>query len=48
MHWLRNLPSSQLMERLMQPLTRKLVPQMEREVAQLGRFFSERNQKLNG
>ena len=47
MHWLRNLPSSQLMERLMQPLTRKLVPQMEREVAQLGRFFSERNQKLN-
>lgn len=48
MHWLRNLPSSQLMERLMQPLTRKLVPQMEREVAQLGRFFSEHNQKLNG
>ena len=48
MHWLRNMPSSQLMERLMQPLTRKLVPQMEREVAQLGRFFSERNQKLNG
>lgn len=48
MHWLRNLPSSQLMERLMQPLARKLVPQMEREVAQLGRFFSERNQKLNG
>lgn len=48
MHWLRNLPSSQLMERLMQPLTRKLVPQMEREVVQLGRFFSERNQKLNG
>lgn len=46
-HWLRNLPASRLVERLMRPTTRRLVPQMEREVADLGRPFSARNQRIN-
>lgn len=48
MHWLRNLPASRLVERLMLPTTRRLVPRMEQEAAALGRSFSERNQKLQG
>ncbi len=47
MHWLRNLPASRLMGRLMRPTTRRLMPQMEREVADLGRSFSARNQRIN-
>ncbi|NYH79965.1 hypothetical protein FHR84_003314 [Actinopolyspora biskrensis] len=46
MHWLRNLPASRLVERLMKPTVRRLMPQMESEVAGLGRGFSTRNQKL--
>ncbi|MDR7302962.1 NAD(P)-dependent dehydrogenase (short-subunit alcohol dehydrogenase family) [Haloactinomyces albus] len=46
MHWLRNLPASRLMSRLMLPTTRKLMPRMEQEVARLGRSFSSRNQQL--
>nr|WP_026448847.1 SDR family oxidoreductase [Actinopolyspora mortivallis] len=46
MHWLRNLPSSRLVELLMKPVVRRLLPQMEQEVARLGRGFSARNQKL--
>ncbi|GAA4839003.1 SDR family oxidoreductase [Saccharopolyspora rosea] len=46
MHWLRNLPASRLVERLMLPTTRRLVPRMEAEVAALGRSFSQRNQEL--
>ncbi|SDR20850.1 SDR family oxidoreductase [Actinopolyspora saharensis] len=46
MHWLRNLPASRLVERLMKPTVRRLMPQMESEVAGLGRGFSARNQKL--
>ncbi|SDK90003.1 hypothetical protein SAMN04487820_11658 [Actinopolyspora mzabensis] len=46
MHWLRNLPASRLVERLMRPTTRKLMPRMEAEVAELGRGFSSRNDKL--
>lgn len=46
MHWLRNLPASRFVERLMLPAQRRLVPQMEQEVAELGRSFSERNQKI--
>ncbi|GAA0539112.1 oxidoreductase [Saccharopolyspora subtropica] len=48
MHWLRNLPSSRLVERLMKPTLRRLIPQMEQEVANLGRSLSERQQKLQG
>ncbi|WP_198319596.1 SDR family oxidoreductase [Actinopolyspora erythraea] len=48
MHWLRNLPSSRLVERLMLPTVRKLMPQMEAEVARLGRGFSARNDELQG
>lgn len=46
MHWMRNLPASRLVERLMRPVTRKLVPQMENEVNALGRAFSARNEQL--
>lgn len=46
MHWLRNVPSSRLTALLMRPTTRRLMPQMEREVAKLGRAFSSRNQRL--
>lgn len=48
MHWLRNLPSSKLVARLMAPSLRKIMPQMEAEVAALGRSFSARNQALQG
>lgn len=48
MHWLRNLPASRLVERLTRPTMRKIIPQMEREVAELGRSFSARNQELQG
>jgi hypothetical protein len=48
MHWLRNVPSSRLVERLMQPTLRRLIPMMEKEVADLGRSLSERNEKLQG
>ncbi|WP_420810169.1 SDR family oxidoreductase [Halopolyspora algeriensis] len=46
MHWLRNLPTSRLMGRLMLPTTRRLMPQLEQQVAELGRSFSSRNQRL--
>ncbi|MBE9376054.1 SDR family oxidoreductase [Saccharopolyspora sp. HNM0983] len=45
-HWLRNLPTSRLVERLMAPTTARFIPRAEREVAALGRSFSERNDKL--
>ncbi|GAA4613207.1 SDR family oxidoreductase [Saccharopolyspora hordei] len=45
-HWLRNLPSSRLVETLMRPTVRRLIPKMEREVEALGRSLSERNQTL--
>jgi NAD(P)-dependent dehydrogenase (short-subunit alcohol dehydrogenase family) len=45
MHWLRNLPSSRLVERLSRPAIRRLMPQMEQEIAALGRSFSARNQQ---
>ncbi|MEU5853337.1 SDR family oxidoreductase [Saccharopolyspora shandongensis] len=48
MHWLRNVPSSRLAERLMLPILRHLIPQLEKEVAGLGRSLSERHQKLQG
>lgn len=48
MHWLRNVPSSRLVERLMQPALRRSIPKLEEEVAGLGRSLSERNQKLQG
>ncbi|PKW14631.1 SDR family oxidoreductase [Saccharopolyspora spinosa] len=48
MHWLRNAPSSRLVERLMMPTMRRLIPKMEEEVAGLGRSLSERHQKLQG
>ncbi|WP_243789707.1 SDR family oxidoreductase [Saccharopolyspora gloriosae] len=48
MHWLRNLPASKLVARIMAPTVRKIMPQMEREVAALGRSFSARNQALQG
>lgn len=47
MHWLRNLPASRLVERLMRPTTQRLMPQLEREVAELGRSFSTRNERIN-
>ncbi|MGP4020122.1 SDR family oxidoreductase [Saccharopolyspora sp. 5N708] len=46
MHWLRNVPSSRLVEWLMQPTLRRLIPKMEQEVADLGRCMSERNQEI--
>ncbi|GAA2777710.1 SDR family oxidoreductase [Saccharopolyspora taberi] len=46
MHWLRNLPASKPVSWLMRPTLRKLVPKMEREVAELGRSFSARNDRL--
>lgn len=46
MHWLRNLPSSRLVERLMAPTTRRMIPQVEQEVAALGRSLSSRNDEL--
>ena len=45
MHWLRNLPASRLVERLSRPAIRRLMPQMEQEIATLGRSFSSRNQQ---
>ncbi|MCI2420293.1 SDR family oxidoreductase [Saccharopolyspora sp. K220] len=48
MHWLRNVPSSRLVEWLMQPTLRRLIPKVEQDVANLGRSLSERNQKLQG
>lgn len=45
MHWLRNLPASRVVERLSRPAVRKIMPQMEKEVAALGRSFSVRNQQ---
>lgn len=48
MHWLRNLPASKLVTKLMEPTVRKIMPQMEREVASLGRSLSARNQTLQG
>ncbi|WP_460957675.1 SDR family oxidoreductase [Parasphingorhabdus pacifica] len=47
MHWLRNLPASKLTSLLMRRPLRKIMPQMEKEVAGLGRSFSARNQQLN-
>lgn len=47
MHWLRNLPAAKFTSLLMRPTLRKIMPQMEREVAALGRSFSARNQRLN-
>ncbi|MHA6798669.1 SDR family oxidoreductase [Bounagaea algeriensis] len=46
MHWLRNLPASKLVSRLMAKTERELVPKMEREVAELGRQFSARNSRI--
>ncbi len=46
MHWLRNLPAARLTNRLLRPTLRKIIPQMENEVAQLGRSLSARNQEL--
>ena len=46
MHWLRNLPASRLVSLLMRPTLRRIVPKMEREVAELGRSFSARNDRL--
>ncbi|RKT83142.1 hypothetical protein SAMN05421805_1365 [Saccharopolyspora antimicrobica] len=46
MHWLRNVPSSRLVEFLMRPTVRRLIPKMEQEVAALGRSLSERNEKI--
>jgi NAD(P)-dependent dehydrogenase (short-subunit alcohol dehydrogenase family) len=46
MHWLRNVPASQLAARVMRPMLRRIVPRMEREVDALGRSFSTRTQKL--
>ena len=48
MHWLRNLPASKLVSKIMAPSLRRIMPQMEREVAELGRSFSARNQQLLG
>ncbi|MGW1682624.1 SDR family oxidoreductase [Saccharopolyspora sp. NPDC002376] len=48
MHWLRNLPASGLVEALMRPTVRRLIPKMEQEVDALGRSLSERNQKIQG
>lgn len=47
MHWLRNVPAARFTGLLMRPLTRRLMPKMEREVADLGRSFTARNQQLN-
>ncbi|CAM00507.1 hypothetical protein A8924_1574 [Saccharopolyspora erythraea NRRL 2338] len=46
MHWIRNVPASRLVGRLMRPSLRRIVPQMEREVAELGRSFSARNDRI--
>ncbi|QGK69020.1 SDR family NAD(P)-dependent oxidoreductase [Allosaccharopolyspora coralli] len=47
MHWMRNLPASRPVARLMRTVQRRLVPQMEAEVRALGRSFSRRNQDLH-
>lgn len=47
MHWLRNAPAAKFTSLLMRPALRRIMPQMEREVAALGRSFSARNQQLN-
>jgi NAD(P)-dependent dehydrogenase (short-subunit alcohol dehydrogenase family) len=47
-HWLRNAITSRLAGMLTRPTMRRIMPKMEQEVAQLGRSFSERNQKLQG
>ncbi|MFC7343041.1 SDR family oxidoreductase [Saccharopolyspora griseoalba] len=47
LHWLRNLNASLLAEQLFKPILRTAIPKLEQEVRELGRFMSERNQKLN-
>lgn len=47
LHWLRNLPGSALVELFMRRQLIRLIPQLEQEVRDLGRYMSERNQKLN-
>lgn len=46
MHWLRTLPSSRPVEWAMASMTRRFIPQVEREVAALGRSLSARNDEL--
>ncbi len=46
MHWIRNLPASRPVARLLRRTQGRLVPQMEAEVRELGRAFSRRNQDL--
>lgn len=47
LHWLRNLNSSLLMEQVLKPTLRKMIPKLEQEARELGRGMSERNQKIN-
>lgn len=46
MHWLRNLASAGLVARLTVPVYRRTVPRLEREIAEVGRPFSPRNERL--
>ena len=47
LHWLRNVNASLAAEQLLKPLLRTAIPKLEQEVRQLGRYMSERNQKIN-